>query len=442
VGCPVNNNSRSDEHFEILSIHKRGNTEFVAPILVANFTLITILCYEAETEYYQAIGLTLLAFVINVPFVFFNPEVSKLRNDKADAVRWAVNILGIDMWVSILLHPPMEMMFSFWMTVIVGSFIEVYDRRLRAGIFAIATGAAMYCIHRVFPDRDYDTYLTFFAINAVSLGFIMNMESAWVKESTRRFSADKRNAKLSMQTQMLRQSHVTGHQARTIAHEVDNMLTHMNFALESEDPTKIDFGKIKSSIDHIQNAVTLILQKNTAEVRRFSVKEILEDVNTTLRVDVRGKRYEWLVECAPKLESLIIRERTGSTYHIIQNLVKNAVRAIERQGRQDGKVLLKITSEGNILTVAVYDNGTGMTEETREHLLRGTGDEIENKDHGLGMQFVLDECDQNGHKLFINRLTPTVDPWVTCVGFRATISGLVGHPDVVLDHQENIENVA
>ncbi|WP_308874530.1 ATP-binding protein [Thiothrix subterranea] len=50
----------------------------------------------------------------------------------------------------------------------------------------------------------------------------------------------------------------------------------------------------------------------------------------------------------------------------------------------------------NQIVIAVEDNGVGMTAAQIEAVMRGNGQSFKVNGHGLGLGFVLGECERNG----------------------------------------------
>ena len=179
---------------DMLQAHKRASSDFLPPLLVANFTAAAILSYNWSIDYLFAVVLTLLAFAINVTFVKLNPTIRFLRTDKIDALRWIINIVIIDLAVSILLHATIAVLFCFWMTVIIGAFIDVYEHSLRRLVVFLGFTSALFSMWKTNPDTSFTTYIAFSATGLLTLAIINSIETHWTKECLLRLNSQTRES--------------------------------------------------------------------------------------------------------------------------------------------------------------------------------------------------------------------------------------------------------
>jgi signal transduction histidine kinase len=94
-------------------------------------------------------------------------------------------------------------------------------------------------------------------------------------------------------------------------------------------------------------------------------------------------------------------ERSGSTYLIIHNLVRNGFQATrEKFGDQAGGVVeVAAVVDGEHIQLSVKDNGAGMSEQQADFIRDGRAETSRPEGHGLGMRFVHRECLENGYDL-------------------------------------------
>jgi len=72
-------------------------------------------------------------------------------------------------------------------------------------------------------------------------------------------------------------------------------------------------------------------------------------------------------------------------------------------GNSGGRVRVTAEILGNQIVIAVEDNGVGMTAEQIEAVMRGNGQSFKVNGHGLGLGFVLGECERNGFGFEVGR---------------------------------------
>jgi signal transduction histidine kinase len=399
----------------LISVHKFGNTKFVAPVLVANFTIVALLSFNWSKDYAIGLFLTCLAFALNITFVKLNPSASYIRNDVVDSTRWLINILFIDVAAAVHFHLSLELMFCFWMTVIIGAFIEVYDLKLRLLVTSVGILSGLYCIYHDFPNSGPASEFIFVTTVAAVLVFIYAMEMNWMRESELRVLAQNRETELIVQSEGLFKTALTGQNAGIIAHEVDNMITAINFA--TNNPREVDLNKINVSLNYVKQACDLILKENDACVHQITVKQLIDDVQLLIRKQVLVSGIEWNVDCPSELDHARFAERIGSCYFILQNFITNAVQSIQRAGSR-GKILLKVESRDQMLLVSVFDNGTGMTSDVRAQVLSGFGNHLEFRNRGIGMKFVLMESKRNGYDVFMEGIDKHQSEFKTVVGIK------------------------
>jgi sensor histidine kinase regulating citrate/malate metabolism len=246
------------------------------------------------------------------------------------------------------------------------------------------------------------------------LAMIYAIEANWMKQSALHTQAQQRESQLLLQSQELYKSSLTGDNARLIAHEVDNMITAINFV--TNNPKDIDVKSIKLSLGYVKNACDLILREQKSHYGTNTVAQLLKDIDLLIRKQAEGQGIAWSIVCQPELENLCFQERQGSAYFIVQNFVKNATRSIKIAQQRRGKIQITIEREAAAIIVTVHDNGTGIDDDTKEKLLSGRGKDVESKNHGIGSQFVHRECQFNQFEWVI--ATSTLPEFVSAVGIR------------------------
>ncbi len=183
----------------------------------------------------------------------------------------------------------------------------------------------------------------------------------------------------------------TGQLAADVAHEAKNPLAGIRAGLQvigrhldGEKDRKLCTEMIKE-VDRvnllIENLVNLSRQRESEktvvdlnalfdEILLLYLK-VAENKGVALKADIAGRI--WLVADEQELKQILI------------NLINNSIKAMPSGGTL--WLSAKVTEEG--VFVSVRDSGSGMTEETRERVLRGEGG-------GLGLSIVRRLTEQNG----------------------------------------------
>ena len=164
-----------------------------------------------------------------------------------------------------------------------------------------------------------------------------------------------------------------GQLAAGIAHEIRNPLTSIKGFLQiiqSEGTVPPTYTSIMlDELDRIESIINefLFLAKPQQEIK-FEVqpfRPILEQVIGLMQGEANLKGIEIIVE----LNDLSLLKVKGNANHLKQafvNIIKNAMEAIQAKGKI--KIIGEVNSEKSILTVAVIDDGPGITQERLKKL--------------------------------------------------------------------------
>ncbi|DAB37730.1 MAG: hypothetical protein A2023_05520 [Sulfuricurvum sp. GWF2_44_89] len=171
-------------------------------------------------------------------------------------------------------------------------------------------------------------------------------------------------------------------------------------SFESEELTEEDLKEfLESSIDacslllqNLENAARLIrgfkqisVDETSDQKREFDVKQYLEEIIRTLRPQLKKSVAVVELECP---ENIIVNSYAGSFAQIISNLIQNSlVHAFE--GRESGKIMIKVIDKGDRLDMEYIDDGIGIDESVKDKVFepfvttkRGRGGS------GLGLSIV------------------------------------------------------
>ena len=203
--------------------------------------------------------------------------------------------------------------------------------------------------------------------------------------------------------------------ARRIAHEIKNPLTPIQLSAER---LKRKYGKTILQDREIFEQCTETIIRQVGDIGRmvdeFSSfarmpKPVVEtqDLAETIRQAVFLQRVgHQNIKFETELPQGAITARYDRRLisQALTNILKNAAEAIEalpQDERNDGKILVRTTREGDMIVIDVIDNGPGLPKENRERLLEPYVTTRE-KGTGLGLAIVGKIFEEHGGHLELN----------------------------------------
>lgn len=176
-----------------------------------------------------------------------------------------------------------------------------------------------------------------------------------------------------------------------VAHEVNTPLgvsitsasmilescTKVKRSFESEELTEEDLKEfLDSSIDacslllqNLENAARLIrgfkqisVDETSDQKREFDVKQYLEEIVRTLRPQLKKSVATVELECP---ENIIVNSYAGSFAQIFSNLIQNSI-LHGFEGKENGKIIIKVIDKGERLDIEYIDDGIGIDESIKE----------------------------------------------------------------------------
>jgi signal transduction histidine kinase len=258
-----------------------------------------------------------------------------------------------------------------------------------AGLIMLLPGAATY------PDR---------ALAAVGMAAIVwvfgKIEAYWAQEMVRRKRIETLEAAARVRVASMTRDAQLGISSRTIAHELANLITVLEFATVNHE--RLDFARVRRSLYFIKRINSLVLADLSSghEVRRCVVKDLMDDIELLLKKEVtrRGLVFDSSIE--PGLEKAALLERSGSLFFIMRNLLKNGTEAVLERGEgATGGVRVRVTKSARGVEITVADDGVGMDGGAAAKLIAGESASGKVGGHGLGFRFVVEECRRNGFEL-------------------------------------------
>jgi signal transduction histidine kinase len=183
----------------------------------------------------------------------------------------------------------------------------------------------------------------------------------------------------------------TGRIARTIAHEIRNPLTNINLAadqLSSEMPPEDDntgflFEMITRNSNRINQLISELLNSTKFAELNFvktSVNELLDDTLKLAQDRILLSNVRLEKNYAPDVcQILVDREKMKIAF---LNIIINALEAM--QDKDEGKLYIETTRDGDKCIVIIADNGTGMAPEDESKLFEPYFT-TKQKGNGLGL---------------------------------------------------------
>jgi PAS domain S-box-containing protein len=174
----------------------------------------------------------------------------------------------------------------------------------------------------------------------------------------------------------------------------------------SEDEKKEDIKNInvtvKSLLELINNLLTWSrLQFNKADDNPEQIKmfEIINSVFNSLRISALDKKINLETICSDNLTAIVDKNMIET---VIRNLVSNSIKFT----KENGTIKVRVTDDSGNITVAIEDNGVGMSEDIANKLFKlnsnvirkGTADE---KGTGLGLLICKEFVEQHNGKIWV-----------------------------------------
>jgi nitrogen fixation/metabolism regulation signal transduction histidine kinase len=205
--------------------------------------------------------------------------------------------------------------------------------------------------------------------------------------------------------------------ARRLAHEIKNPLTPIQLAIqEVKSKYRGDDPRFRAVLDESHEIIeeeVAVLRRLTGEFSSFArlprvtpremdLGEFLSDVCPSLESFARSRNVA--LTCREPDRPLPVEIDTAMLRRVLDNLVHNAVEAIERGGRE-GRVDIEATATGSTVTVRIVDDGPGIDAENLEDIFApyyttrpdGTG---------LGLAIVKKVVLEHGGTLTVSRTGP------------------------------------
>ncbi|MEQ1615549.1 MAG: HAMP domain-containing sensor histidine kinase, partial [Hyphomicrobiaceae bacterium] len=131
-----------------------------------------------------------------------------------------------------------------------------------------------------------------------------------------------------------------------------------------------------------------------ARRNRFNVAPLAEEVGEGLGLP--RETMGWRIDADPNLE---IDADRGQIYRVLNNLVRNAVQAIETTGERPGVITLTARREGASVRIELADNGPGVPEKALANLFQPFKGGVRKGGSGLGLAIAAELVAAHGGEL-------------------------------------------
>jgi surfactin family lipopeptide synthetase A len=136
------------------------------------------------------------------------------------------------------------------------------------------------------------------------------------------------------------------------------------------------------------------------EKQFFMVSTALEQVLSEKRLEYQKQSITFEMDFAPSAMFVFFQVKLSAFNRMISNLINNAVDAIENKL---GKIIIRLTTDGEDISIVIEDNGKGMPLSVKENIVNNIAI-TSGKPHGNGIGFtqIRDTLQMHNGKLFID----------------------------------------
>ena len=207
-----------------------------------------------------------------------------------------------------------------------------------------------------------------------------------------------------------------GRMAATVAHEINNPLeaiSNLVYLLQRQDlpeQTRREYLKLtEQELDRVAAIArrTLGFYKDQAGPSNINLRELLEGVLEVYRARLEQKNIT--VGRSFSQDEHVLASR-GELRQVLANLIANAIDALPNQG---GRLDISVDGTGDALSIAVSDNGHGITEENLSRIFEPFFSTKKEVGTGLGLWVSLDLVRKNGGTLEVMSSTREQDHGTT-----------------------------
>jgi two-component system sporulation sensor kinase B len=198
----------------------------------------------------------------------------------------------------------------------------------------------------------------------------------------------KDNVKMREEIHRSEKLNVIGELAATIAHEICNPLTVTKGFIQliksrSKNETDLKYSTLAlEEIDRAESIISEYLMYAKPQADKIEKVNVKEHIHTVLKIiesyiTSHGHTLKHNIE-----DALYINADAKKFTQVMINLMKNAVEAME----QDGRLMINVYAQGNDVVIEIIDTGVGMTE---DQLSRVGVPFYSTKDKGTGLGLMV-----------------------------------------------------
>ncbi|HHL18485.1 MAG TPA: HAMP domain-containing histidine kinase [Thiothrix sp.] len=334
---------------------------------------------------------------IKTPFGYIS-----CRSESIDTLRWCINFpLDVYIYWSLDVNPIIGPV--IWILLTFGAMTEIYEPRNKLMALSVALMSFVFLV-TVLSPTDLKTEIYLISCYLGLLYVFWSLERYIFDEMTLVYQGELQRTQLENEAAQLEHEAAVGRITRSLGHELSTLLSAANLSVEgiqnSTNTVTKDVDRLKKSLAYMSHAATLILDdlgNHNTTIRQLSLAELLHDVRLLIVYDPNHVQIRFSINFPVDAEQYSFKERRGSTYLIISNLVKNAYEAVEEKfsNTSGGVITLSALCKANEIVLTVTDNGIGMSSRQLNDINHHLALSSKITGHGLGLQFVQRECQQN-----------------------------------------------
>jgi signal transduction histidine kinase len=394
----------------IQELHKDTVKTLVTKILRVYTLLLVALDFSLDRRWGVVLALSLATAGFNIymdtrrlSFGLFGKKID-LSQDQTDAFRWLINICLFDFLLTLFLNNHSGILNGFWTIVVISIAAETFDRRFRYPLMILAIALGGFGLW--YTEEIPLTRLAMFVVNIGAVAsFFVGLESFYLQLSAKKITADLALEKAGVATEALYKKALAGDHARNMSHEVGNIMMVVELLFAKEEGQK--FQSLQASLSYLRRLIKALIDDLYLEDVRHetSLETLLSDVRVMILRQAERKKIRCETEGHDQVGSPLFSETSGSTFLILQNIIKNTMESLERAYKNPGDrhIRLSIASRDGRVQITVIDNGRGLTDDIIARLKNGSAETTKAGGHGIGMKFVRNECRKNGFDLLIER---------------------------------------
>lgn len=169
-----------------------------------------------------------------------------------------------------------------------------------------------------------------------------------------------------------------GEMMANVTHQWKQPLNNINIIIGSlKDDIKFDTLDRESalySVQRVENLITDMAEtlkdfsdylKPDKELMNFNINRVIHAVLELLADKIKAKNIEVIIVEEENLYSYGFK---NSFYHVILNVLNNAIDGIVESGRTDGKLIIEMYSTGTEIELSIFDNGVMMSNVTETNV--------------------------------------------------------------------------